>query len=145
MTGLVRAPINSLAPSTVSRDPGEKFPLLTNHIHWWYSGPQWGRFGFLLALPQDSQSSINLSPAQVNMIWYDHNDNYGENCFELDTDVYFGDSWWCMNKSNPLQSNNFIQEEKDGGAEETRTEEQRKSEFIKIVLKIVYFSNKRTF
>ena len=49
-----------------------------------------------------------------------------------------------MNKSNPLQSNNFIQEEKDGGAEETRTEEQRKSEFIKIVLKIVYFSNKRT-
>ena len=50
-----------------------------------------------------------------------------------------------MNKSNPLQSNNFIQEEKDSGAEETRTEEQRKSELIKIVLKIVYFSNKRTF
>ena len=36
-----------------------------------------------------------------------------------------------MNESNPLQSYNFLQEEKDGGGEETWTEEQRKSEFIK--------------
>ena len=36
-----------------------------------------------------------------------------------------------MNESNPLQSYNFLQEEKDGGGEETWREEQRKSEFIK--------------